>query len=461
MDLVIGRGHYRRDRGAFVPWRQCNVLLEPTPTDEKRYNILSRPPMASAYTWGSGPIDGLFQRDGLFGGAKFAVSGNVLYMDGAPLGSIDGTGPVKWAGGNDELVVTRGLTAWSYNGTDLAAIVFPDDMPVRSVHWMAGWFFFVADNTGHFYWSDLNDGRTVDGLSFATAESTQDNLLDLFKVGDTFKMMGQESTETWVLTGDPDLPLTRVVQATFGRGIIETGCGAEIENTVYFIANDGLVCRFENADVRVSENSLEAAIRQSTEWSAFSFQYEGKVLFCIRLDSGTFALDLGLSNQPLELSTYGRDNWAALCAINVGPEVYFGDDQTGTVWAFNPDSTTDCGQQIMDKIWTAGMPVQQQPVPVSNVIVDGNTGDTHVVDTGDPAFDPIVEMRYSRDYGNLWSVWRAARWGKAGEYRRRARFGSCGMVAPPGLISEFRLQQVVPLRVADVKANEPLTGRGR
>jgi hypothetical protein len=41
MDLVIGRGEWRRKRGAPVPWRQENCLLDEVKTDPKGWNILS------------------------------------------------------------------------------------------------------------------------------------------------------------------------------------------------------------------------------------------------------------------------------------------------------------------------------------------------------------------------------------------------------------------------------------
>jgi hypothetical protein len=460
VDLVLGRGAFRRERGAFVPWRQKNCLLEPTPTDEKQYNLLSRPPLIEAHTWGAGPIHGTFQRDGLFNGDLFAVSGNELYRNGISLGAIDGTGPVSWAGGNAELVVTRGTTAYSYDGSSLAAIVTPDGFDVRAVNWVAGWFFYVRDGSGRFYWSDLNDGRTIDALSFANAESSQDNLLDILKVGDLFWMLGAASGEAWILTGDAELPVTRVAQRTLECGIRDTGCGREVENTVFFVSNDGMVRHIQEAAVRISDSGLEERIRQSATCETFYFSYEGKALFCLRLDSGTWALDLSMQNQPVELGTYGRSQWAPKCAVNVGADAYFGDDTDGTIWRFGTEDATDSGAEFMERIFTAGLPIPTQPLSISNVIVDGNTGATTVTDPAEQAAEPLLEMRHSRDGGYTFSPWRSASWGAQGERTRRARFGGCGMFAPPGFLAEFRFLPCVPLRVASVKANEPLSGRG-
>jgi len=459
MDLALARGASERVRGAFPPWRQVNVLLEETATDPKQYNLLSRPPLVAIFNWGTGPIRGILQKPGLFGGAYFVVSGAELRMNGVLLGTVNGSGPCVMAGGNAELVVTCGQTAYSYNGTDLAAIAFPDGADVRSVRWLGARFYFVRKGSGRFYWSDLNDGRTIGGFNFATAESEQDELYDIRLQGDVAWMLGAGSGEAWVSTGDNDLPLTRVVQRTLDRGVKDTGCAEEIEGTVYFIASDGMICRILNAAERVSDGSMDEKIRQSGTASAFYFQYEGKPVFCVRLDGGTFGLDLALDHQPIEFVTNGRGHWAPLCAVMDGPEPRFGDDAAGTVWGFDNASVTDSGQAVFPRIFSAGLPLPSQPQSIANVVVQGNSGDTQAL-TGDAA-NPILEMRCSRDGGRTFNPWRAKEWGRAGEYKRKARFGACGMYGPPGFLAEFRMLACVPLRVASVKANEPLSGRGR
>jgi hypothetical protein len=458
MELTLARGANERTRGAFPPWRQENVLIEATKTDPKGFNILSRPPLAEANNWGTGPVQGIFQRPGLFGGDTFVVSGGTLYRNGVSEGAINGTGPVWWAGGNGELCVGRGQSAYSYNGTNLAAIAFPDGADVRSGNWMARRFIFVRKASGRFYWSDLDDARTVDALSFATAESEPDELYDIKKTGDVFAMMGAHSIESWVLTGDADLPWSRVTQRTFERGVRDTGCAEEIEGGVFFISDDGMVCALLDSTPRISDAALEEKIRQSSSATTFWFQYEGKTLLCLRLDAGTYVLDLAMDNLPSVFSTQGRDHWAPLCAANINAEPLFGDDTDGTVWSFDESSSTDSGNAEHPRVFSAGLALAKQPQPISNLIVSGNNGSAQV-ETGE-AGDPILEMRYSRDAGRSWSDWRGARWGAMGEYKRRARFGTCGMFHPPGFLAEFRLLACAPLRIDSVRANESLAGRG-
>ena len=454
----MARGEWARHRGRFVPWRQENCLVEEAKTDPKGFNILSRPPLAQAYTRGTGPLQGIYQRPGLFNGDTFTVSGGHLFRAGADLGAIDGTGPVIWASGNSELVVTRGASAWSYNGTNLAAIAFPDGAQVRSVHWMARLFVFARKGSGRWYWSATDDARTIDGLDFANAESEPDELYDIAKMGDAFALLGANSIETWVLNGDADLPWTRVSQRTFGRGVRDTGCKAEIAdaNSFYFISSDNMVCRMDAAPVRISDSALDEKIAASATASAFWWQYDGRPYFAVRLTGVTYVMELANDNQPVLFSTQGRSNWAPMCAANIGGVPLFGDDTGPQVWEFDPDSLTDCGNVEMPRYFTLGWPGE---VGISNVIVSGDNGTAQTL-TGEQAA-PILEMRYSRDYGRTFTQWRGSEWGRMGQYRKRARFGSCGQFGEPGFLAECRMLACAPMRIDRAQANVSASGRGR
>jgi hypothetical protein len=459
-ELVTGRGAWQRDRGAFPPWRQENVLIEESKTDPKGYNILSRPPLVQAYSWGAGPIHGAFSKPGLFGGAKFVISGSTLYKDGVSLGTIDGSGPAWFAAGIGELCCGRGASAYSYDGATLAAIAMPDGFEVRQGHNMARRFVFVRKGSGRFYWSEVDDGRTVDGLNFANAENEPDDLLEIHKQGDTFKLMGQNSIETWMFVGDDVLPWTPVSQRTITtRGLRDNGCAQEVEDgLIVFVSSDNLLCAGDNA-ARVSDAALEEKIEDSVGVITFLYRFEGKPYVGLRLDSETYIIDLANGNMPSLFSTVGRAQWAPKSALNIGSTPYFGDDTDGTIWVFDEHGTTDCNSTEMHRVFSAGAPYQDGPVQIDNIIVSGNSGSSDAL-TGE-TLGPTLEMRSSRDGGRTWqSAWRASRWGAIGEYKRKARFGPCGLFGSPGALFEFRMLAVSPLRVDSVRANEPLAGRG-
>jgi hypothetical protein len=273
--------------------------------------------------------------------------------------------------------------------------------------------------------------------------------------------LGANSVETWMLNGDPDLPLSRVSQRTFGRGILNPGAKAEIAdaNTVYFVSSDGLVCRMAgDAPQRVSDSALEEDIQLATHASCFFYQYEGKPFVAVRLEGvTTYVLDIVNGDLPSRFSTFGRANWAPLCAMTISGVPYFGDDSSSAVWAFEDGAITDSGQTEMPRYFSAGIPASG-PLGVTNVVVEGNNGSA-TVETGQSS-NPVLEMRVSGDGGRSFSNWRGTQWGRMGEYKRRSRFGPCGTFNQPGFLAEFRMLACAPLRVERVGANESVAGRG-
>jgi hypothetical protein len=458
-ELVIGKGAYKRENGNSAESRLENMLVEPSPIEEKGFFLLSRPPLVEDEELGAGPVWGLFQQDGLFGGDRFVVSGENLYRDGDLIDALPGTGAVQFEGSDDELVILRvstGIT-YSYDGLTLEAIVTPDDFLVSWIAYRNKLHLFGKAGTGVFYWSDTGDARVINALDYAEAESEPDQLYDGIVSGDNLYLLGATSIEVWVRTGNADLPFRPVTQRNYSVGVMGTNCAEEFDNAIHLIGSDGAIYRLAEVASRISDHGMEERIVASTTHRMFSFKWQGHLLMCIRLDDGTWALDLA-SSQWSRLLTYGSDNWRAYCAINIGETPYFGDDQSGVIWGFGGEGDTDCGLEVFPRVWTGGAPLKG-PATVFNVIVEHNAGATPI-ETGQGS-EPYLEMRFSRDSGRTFSIWRGTRLGAKGQYRRVARFGSCGLIDAPIAVFEFQLTDPGPLRVSSSKVNEPLSGRGR
>jgi hypothetical protein len=471
--IPFGRTSYQRENGNMPRLRLVNMITEAAPTNPEGSVLISRLPMLNSDTIGTGPVDGIFQKNGVLEGDTFVVSGTSLYRDGVSVGSIPGTGLVKFAASATELVVVRVSTgiAYSYKPADASPFVTvalaDGDRPVigyRSVAFISGLFVYVAITDGtvpnhYFFWSAPYDGRDIDDLDFAAAESEPDELLDILGVGDNAYLLGSSSGEVWQLTGAAALPFSRISQRQLGRGVIATGCAQAMDNTVFFVGSDRIVFRMEEVANRISDHGIEERIRNSTSWRTYQYAYEGHLYLCIRLDTETLVHDVS-SGAWLEASTYGLGNFAALCAVTIDGVPQFGMSFTGTgeIHAFGAYGTTDGNAAAFERVFHAGMPIADGGKPISNVIVEANAGATPL-DSG-PGADPRIEMRFSRDGGRTFSSWRESRLGAKGEYRRIARFGACGYFGPPGALFEFRCTENVPLRISRVGVNETLSGRG-
>lgn len=457
-DLAMSRGVRRRDRGSLRPSVLFNMFLEVDAEAPDGFARQSRQGLGEYASVGSGPINGLFARKGVFGEALFTISDATLYRASTSLGTIAGTGAASFAAGStvssSELLVTRGTTAYSYNGTNLAAISFPAGN-VKAVGFLGGYFVGVREGTNRFYWSASQDGRTWDGLDFAAAESAPDELLDVYIVNDGLWLMGAETVEFWQLTGS-DPPFARVEGFLLKKGITATGCAAEADNTLFWWGHDNRIYRAaQGAPQGVSDSGIEERLESSVLRDMFSFSYEGAVFVAVRTDTGTFILNIGTGSWS-EYGTHGRDVWAISCSAMVGDAPVFGDDDGQTIRAFDSDNWAD--SDILERRFSAGFRLPGGTITVHRIGIDGNPGDTPLL--SGQGSDPVVEIRSSRDNGKSWGAWRSAPLGAQGRYRQRIEKRRWGLFDTQGGLFEMRVTDPVPFRASRVFANEPSGGRG-
>lgn len=451
-DLAYGVSAYKRERGNLPELPVINMWVEPTPSAEGGIVLQSRSGIVEDAEVGTGPIHGNFEQDGVFGGDRFVVSGNSLFRGSTNLGPINGTGPVKFAASDLELLVCRGQSLYSYNGTDLAEVDFPDGVNVHWVIFLAGYFVAGYGETSQFNFSAPLDGRSWDGFDFATAENKADPIVDALVIDDVAVLLGSESTEFWPKTGDATVPFAPTEGRVYEKGVIGVGASAPFDNTFAWVGDEGLVFISANVPQRVSDPGIEERIANSTSYALFTFFYEGIEWLALRLSQGTWLLSAA-TKEWSEFQSYGRANWRCQHATR-GP--VFGDDETGKLWRFGSDFRDNGG--VLERRFRAAAPLAGA-LSIDNIRITANVGETFTL-TGDYA-DPIVEIRSSRDQARTFGAWRQAKLGEQGQYRRRVEVRRWGMFDDPGAVFEVRCSDPVPFRVGSVKANEPGGGRGR
>lgn len=454
-NLFYGKSAYARERGNMPELPVINMFVEPSPSSPDSVVLQSRAPLVEDAEAGAGPVHGVFQSDGVLDGDTFAVSGSALYRGAVLIGSIDGTGPVRFAASDSELLVCRGAGLWSYNGFNLVRVTYPDDVNVKWVAYLAGYFFAGYGDTGQFQFSAIEDGRTWDGLDFATAENEPDAILDAQVVNDVLVLIGPRTVEFWPKTGDSTIPVAPTEGRTYQCGVKATGASCLFDNTFSFVGETGLVYVGGNIPIRISDAGIEERIAASTSWALFSFFFEGAEYLALRLSQGTWIYSAA-TQQWSEFQSYGRGNWRAQCATMVGGAPLFGDDASGTLWRFG-SGYVDAGG-VLERRFRAAAPVSGS-ASINNIRLTVNVGETPNL-TGQYA-DPVAEIRSSNDQGRTWTGWRSSPLGAQGNYRQRVEWRRLGLFDDPGAVFEFRCTDPVPFRVAGVMANEPGGGRSR
>lgn len=453
--IPYGVGAYRRERGGLPEFTLVNLFLEKTPSAENGVVLLSRQPLVEHSAVGTGPVTGIFSQEGTFGGDEFAVSGGQLFRGSDALGVIPGDGPVSIAASASEVVVTAGGSPFSYNGTDLVEVEFPDGADVRAVAFISGHFIAVRDGSQKYYWSAQLDGRSWDALDFASAESEPDDLVDAVSMRGNLYLMGQATIEPWFYTGQLDLPFSLVQQRLFPKGAYGTGCTVEMDNALFWVGSDGIVYRTADVPERISDHGIEERIAESATVSVFAFIIEGHTFFGLRLDAATYIFDAATS-QWCEFQSHGRPNFAGQVAAMKGQTILLGDDETGSLWSFGEDFSEE---PTLLREFTAAFPIKGGTAPVDNIAVIANSGYTSLL--AEQGVGPVIEMATSRDAGATFGPYRSARLGEQGQYRTRSRWNRVGTFDSPGAVFRFRVTDPVPLRISDVLANEPGGGVSR
>lgn len=458
MRLRYGTSAYERNNGDLPELPLINMYVEKTASED--IVLQSRRGFSLSNTWGTGSVDGILKRAGLFSESVFTVNGTDLLKDGTSLGTIDGTGAVSFAytgddtDADDDLIIARGGSIWRYTASGLAEVTFPDDQNVVKVGFLSDFFLAVPENSQRFYFSATLDGSSWDGLDYATAQKEPDQILDMVVLNDMLVFLGARTIEFWQSTGDSLLPFAPITGRVVDRGIHSTGCAQNIDNTVYWIGDDSIVYRLGDAGIpkAVSDQGIEERILASATAALWQFDFEGNKFLCVRTDAETLALNVR-TGQWSEFASYGKDNFLAQCEDGG----LFGSSEDGGILEFNTLHTDLDG--VLERRFRAGFPVDGGGLKLSNLRLRTNAGNTPYL-ASDYA-NPLVEMRFSRDTGKTWADWRSTSLGAQGDYRTRIEWRALGMFDDPGGLFEFRVTDPVPFGVRAVAANEARGGRSR
>ena len=449
--MQFGTSAFERARGDLPELPVVNLFLEEAPTEETGIALQSRPGLEDlGSAMGAGPVETLFQRDGVLSGTLFGISAGQLYAASVPLGTVVGGGVVSIAGNEVGIMATAGGVMRFWDGTTLSDIAFPDGAGVRHVATGASRFYAVREDTGKVYWTAAL-GDDFDALDFATAESLPDDVLHILWLDDGAILLGEQSIEFWPNSGDADLPIQPLEGAVITRGIKATGCATLYGETWACVGDDNVVYLGNGTQIEpISNAGLEERIKASAVTRLWAFFIDGEEFLALTVDAGTYDRG-GRGQRWSQFASYGETNWIPHCYA----DGVFGSSTDGTTMAFTA-AHEDLGG-VLERRVRAGFALNSGGLFVDNLILRCNVGQTPFT-TGDYA-TPSVEMRTSDDAGQTWSAWDSATLGAQGDYRAQPVWDALGMASQPGFLVEFRVTAPIDFRVSDVLINEPRGGR--
>lgn len=452
--IPLGLSARKRNTTWSPPVRVVNYLAEQSDTNPfNGIDHIQRPGMVLFSEVGDGPIRGVYRQAGTFGGDFLVVSDEEWYRvdsDGDPtlLGSVPGTQRVTTAATNLRAITVSDGIAYSTNGTTVTTVVMPDGRLVGSVAQLNGYFILTELGSARFYW--IEPGQVdPDGLSFATTESSPGDNVIVVRVGDELWFLKEEGTEIWYPSGDADLPFTRTPGRNYDKGCRNADTAVRCDNSLVWVGNDGLVYRGDNSPVRISTHAVEEQLRGAdlSSLRAWSFSFDGHTLYCLTLDTGTWAYDFS-SQQWSEFQSYGRPAWRAHVGDQAENFVVAGDDELGLLYRLDPEVSNDNGEPMV-RILTGGIGAVGQSQRCDSFSLYATTGTS-----SDPELYPTVRVRWSDDlqtFGDFVDV----SLGLQGNYGQPVRINRLGRIRYPGRIFEMTVTDDVVCTISAAAINEP------
>lgn len=211
-------------------------------------------------------------------GHLYVVAGNTAYRI-SNTGAIDTLGTVIDDGlpacleqNIFEVLIVSGGKGYSVTGTVMMPITDPDFPDSSICGFLDGYGLLLEKESGRFHFTSINDFDTINGTDFATAEGAPDDLVSLLVDHRELWLFGEKSTEVWYNNGVA--PFIRSPSGFMERGCGATYSPAKVDNTVYWLGDNGVVYRANDfTPLRISNHGIEAIIDSADMSTGIGFGY--------------------------------------------------------------------------------------------------------------------------------------------------------------------------------------------
>lgn len=160
---------------------------------------------------------------------------------------------------------TNGATLANGGSPGIITVPIPGDIGVLDVAVINNFVIVIPAQgegvNGRFYW--VNPGETsIDPLDFATAERSPDPVHQVVVFSDQFWLPGQDTTEVYYMSGNPDAPVTRFQGVVFDRGV-HPGCSLRVFGSMVNITPFGEVYQIKGGEKKISTPDIDERLRRA------------------------------------------------------------------------------------------------------------------------------------------------------------------------------------------------------
>lgn len=452
-NIPLAGGDRKRSYGKLPHIGLRNIFVEADPSNSVDGLVrLQRPGLTPWVMVGDGPIEYVWRQEGTFNGDQLISSGGILYRVtsagvSTTLGLIGSGIPQIAARQNDAIIVNNGVR-YLTDGSSLSIVSSPIGEAAQSVAAINSYYIIPRANGQIWDWIEPGS-TTIDALNFASAERTPDNIESVVIRGDEIWFLGTDGEEVWQPNNDINAPFLRVSSRVYGKGCSNRATVQVIETTLLWVSRDRQVIGCDGQPQAISDNSIAERLRLSDPLTmrAWNFTLDQHPFYVLTTDQGTFSYDLSTKIWS-HFSSYDREDWRAHVGVDASLGVICGDSESSQLWLIDTEKNTDAGQPLVREI-TGGLDHSGSPTRCDSVSLRMAVGFEETL-----LQEPEIEMRYSDDGGNLWSIFKPRGLGRQGEYSTEVSWRKLGHVRAPGRLFQWRMTDDARFRISYARMNE-------
>lgn len=387
-----------------------------TPNSKSNIVLLGTPGWDLRLTLPTAPIIGMH----FFLGVLYAVTQTKVYKifennTYIEIGDVSYTAKdfVSIADNGISMVIVGG-NGYQYDGTTFAQITDAAFYPSDTVTFQDGYFIFNRSGTNQFFLSGLY-AVTFDGTMYASAEGSPDNIVGLISDRRQLWIFGTQSIEVWYNSGDPLFPFDRIQGAFSHRGCMDKRTISAINNTVYWVGDDGVVYMangYTPQPISTSAVEYRIATRVNDTLHAFTYTEEGHFFYVLTIDDMTFVFDTKTALWHNRESLAGR--WGISGIVrDLHGDLTGSDPVNGNIYRVGLDYYTENGQAILREAETSPLKAGVDYATIHAFELDMETGKSLINE------DDEAQLSVSSDGGVSFGNSRRISIGKTGERKKR------------------------------------------
>ena len=312
--------------------------------------------------------------------------------------------------------------------------------------------FGYADRT--YYYSGINDTKTIGALDFSTFDQQAGKLLRVYS--DRGELFG--FCNSWIdvhsKTSSADEPF--IYNTTIPRGILAGRSLIRFDNSLAWVADDWNIHKLGAAygTAVISTPEIARLIQDDAAQSdivGFSFDQEGHSFAHWSGTDWTKGYDAS-SKVWHDRESYGYDRWRAIHSVSAFGKTLVGDRQSGKIGYIDKDTFTEYGGTMVWQVVSPPMHAFPNGFILDALQFDMATG------FGSLGSTPKVMIETSRDGGQTFTQYREVSLGVPGNYQARVKVTRLGAYYEKGCVIRVSVSDpsARSLVLADAKVR-PLT----